>query len=127
MLTFDAPDAVNGSLLAQQLADAGLVTTAAINGDTLELPGLAEDDRATAEPIVAAHSATALAAEAESESAAANGATIRDRAAQALSTNADFLALSSPTNAQNAAQVKALTRQMNGLIRLALGRLDGTE
>lgn len=35
----------------------------------------------------------------------------------AISGNADFLALSSPTAAQNAAQVKALTRQVQALLR----------
>ena len=58
---------------------------------------------------------------------AANEATIRDKATTALGTNATFLGLTSPTNAQNAAQIKALTRQVNGLIRLTIRRLDGTE
>jgi len=54
----------------------------------------------------------------------ANGATLRRRAQNALATNATFLGLASPSNAQNAAQVKALTRQMNGLVRLVVGLLD---
>jgi expansin (peptidoglycan-binding protein) len=56
----------------------------------------------------------------------ANRATLEQQAATALTGNRDFLALASPTNAQVVAQVKALTRQNNGVIRLILGRLDGT-
>lgn len=57
----------------------------------------------------------------------ANEATIRDRTSGALATNATFLGLASPTNAQIAAQVKALARQNNGLIRLALRRFDSAD
>ena len=56
----------------------------------------------------------------------ANETTIRDKATTALGTNTTFLGITSPTNAQNAAQIKALTRQVNGLIRLAIRKLDGT-
>lgn len=56
-----------------------------------------------------------------------NEQTVRERAGQALATNRTFLAVASPTNAQVVAQVKALTRQMNGLVRLVLGQLDATE
>lgn len=54
----------------------------------------------------------------------ANESSLHQKAAAALSANATFLALSSPTNAQNAAQVKALTRQCNALIRLAIRDLS---
>lgn len=60
------------------------------------------------------------------DTAATNGATIRTQAATALDTNATYLAIAAPTNAQIAAQVKALTRQSNGLIRLTIGQLDST-
>ena len=56
-----------------------------------------------------------------------NEATLRDRADQALAVNRAFLAISAPTNAQTVAQVKALTRQQNGIIRLLLRKLDGTD
>ena len=56
-----------------------------------------------------------------------NRTTLADRAATALQTNADFLALASPTNPQTLAQVKALTRQNTALIRLVLGLLESTD
>lgn len=54
----------------------------------------------------------------------ANLALIRQRAAQALTVNATFLALAAPTNAQVVAQVKALTRECNALLRMMLNALD---
>lgn len=56
----------------------------------------------------------------------ANAATIRAQAQTALTSNATYIAIASPTNAQVAAQVKALTRQMDGVIRLLLAQLDAT-
>lgn len=44
----------------------------------------------------------------------------------ALTTNATFLALSAPTNADVLAQVKALTRENNALIRLLMGKVVGS-
>lgn len=67
--------------------------------------------------------AARLAAETES----ANESTIRTQATSALDTNRAFIALDPPTNAQVLAQVRSLTRQTNGLIRLTLGQLDGTD
>lgn len=56
-----------------------------------------------------------------------NDVTIRGRARQAIQNNRTFVGLASPTAAQNAAQIKALTRQMNGLIRLVLQETDETD
>lgn len=42
------------------------------------------------------------------------------RARAALAGNATYLALATPSNAQNTAQVRALTRQINALIRLVV-------
>jgi hypothetical protein len=52
---------------------------------------------------------------------------LRDKAAKALLANRTFLDLPAPTNAQTLAQVKSLTRQMNGVIRLTIGDLSGTD
>lgn len=57
---------------------------------------------------------------------AVNADTIRTQATASLQANRDFLTVVSPTNAQTLAQVRALTRQMNGLIRHMLGAFDGT-
>ncbi len=68
-------------------------------------------------------------AELDATTSTTNGAALLAKAATALTNNAAFLAVASPTNAQAVAQVKALTRQVNALIRL-VGRdllsTDGT-
>jgi hypothetical protein len=56
----------------------------------------------------------------------ANEETIRINARTALATNTTFLALPSPNQAQGLAQIQALTRQSNGVIRVLLNQLDGT-
>ena len=55
-----------------------------------------------------------------------NEAALRQLAINALASNGDYLALSPPTAAQVAAQVRALTQQSSALIRLGLGLLDST-
>jgi hypothetical protein len=45
---------------------------------------------------------------------------LRDKARAAVTSNRDFLAISTPTNAQVLAQVRALTKQMNAVIRLKI-------
>jgi hypothetical protein len=60
--------------------------------------------------------------------AQANDATLRARVADALDANRSFLAVESPTNAQTLAQVKALTRQTQALIRLVTAQTaDGVD
>ena len=63
------------------------------------------------------------------ETAVTNEKSLMEKAGAAIETNKTFLAITSPTNAQVVAQVKALTRQNNALIRLitkALGDVSGT-
>lgn len=48
------------------------------------------------------------------------------KARQALTVNDAYLALSDPTNSQNLAQIRAVTRECSALIRLLLGQLDST-
>jgi hypothetical protein len=56
-----------------------------------------------------------------------NRQTITDRAATALAANTAYLAVASPNNAQNLAQIRMLTRECTSLIRLALNLLDSTD
>lgn len=61
-----------------------------------------------------------------------NRATIEDQARAALAANRAFLATAKPGTAAAQAsqaydQTRALTRQMNGVLRLLLGQLDGTD
>jgi len=57
----------------------------------------------------------------------ANSSTLMSRAVTALTDNATFLDLATPTNAQVVNQVEALTRQCSALIRLQLRLLDAVE
>lgn len=127
MLTLPKPTVLVGRLLEQQLATAGLPTTVVLDGSVVELERLGEADRAAARAVFDAHPPTAQAALDKAASEHANESTIRDRADSALAANTTFLGIASPTNAQIAAQVKALTRQNNGLIRLVLRRFDSTD
>ena len=68
----------------------------------------------------------AVAAAAAEATTIANMSDLLAKAAAAQTNNATFLALASPTNAQTLAQVKALTRQCNALIKLQLGDLGTT-
>jgi hypothetical protein len=56
-----------------------------------------------------------------------NDEVLRQRARQALQNNRDYLQVTNPDAAAVRAQVEALTRQVNALIRMALKELDGTE
>jgi hypothetical protein len=50
--------------------------------------------------------------------AVANRATLESHIPTAIANNVTYLGLASPTNAQVVAQVQALTRQIDGLVRL---------
>lgn len=70
---------------------------------------------------------TQATARAATRTARENEAAIRARAAAALVANREFLDLVAPTGAQVVAQVRALTRQANALIRLELRDLSGVD
>lgn len=55
MLRVDAPEAINGGVLQDELAAAGLDTEPIVSGVWLLLSGLSEGDRAKAEQVVADH------------------------------------------------------------------------
>ena len=55
-----------------------------------------------------------------------NQQTLQSRAQAALTANATFLALPSPTAAQTLAQVQTVTKECSALIRLALNLFDST-
>jgi hypothetical protein len=61
---------------------------------------------------------------AAAQTAATNENTITSRVDAALNANNAFLALASPTQAQTLAQVKTLTKECTGLIRLLRKKLD---
>lgn len=59
------------------------------------------------------------------EARTTNQAAIVQQARTAVSSNASYLAIGTPTNAQVAAQVRALTQQNNKIIRVLLGVVLG--
>lgn len=65
-------------------------------------------------------------AAAVTETAATVEQALLDKARAALTANATFLALTSPTNAQTLAQVQRLTREVNALIKLQVRDLADT-
>jgi uncharacterized protein involved in exopolysaccharide biosynthesis len=62
----------------------------------------------------------------DNDPAVANLNTLRSKLQTALTTNTTYLALATPTTAQNTAQIQALSRQMDALIRLIANQLDST-
>jgi hypothetical protein len=85
----------------------------------------ASGNQTTSRALTAAE-ATWLAGIDTANTQAANKATIQQQAQTALTNNQTHVAIASPTNAQVVAQVQALTKQMNGVIRLLLNQLDAT-
>ena len=98
---------------------ADVVVVDAATGVRVERDFTPEEAAQRALDVAAAQEAQAVEA-----TRSTNRLTIEQQAALALQANRDFIA-STPTNADAVAQVKALSRQMNGVIRLLLNELDG--
>jgi hypothetical protein len=96
-----------------------ITITAKVIGGTVRYFDASGQEVTTAQAKAAA--ATDPAAVAET-----NRRALISKAQAALTSNATYLAITSPTTAQNTAQVKALTRQVNALIRLTVKALDTT-
>jgi hypothetical protein len=110
--------------LVRQLADDGFVdvtpaTWQLVPDDERGYMQVVFDGTLTAEQVEAVTN--------RCESINANGEELLRRARGALQSNRNYLATPTPTQAQVVAQVAALTRQVNALIRFALGAFDGTE
>lgn len=90
-------------------------------------PPLIVDLSPAEQPDYDARLATAADADTAAQAQRANGATLRQKARQALQDNAAFLALPPvQQQAQAVAQVVRLTQEMSAIIRLVVGQLDST-
>lgn len=111
VVTTDETYGPDGALILRRvLNDDGSVEVTDENGTTVEAP--------TAETIDAATRILAR------QTAEQNASTLEDRIRQELANNKTFLDIANPTNAQNATQLKNLTRQVNALFRFQLGEFD---
>lgn len=55
------------------------------------------------------------------------GQQLQVRLQQAIAANSTYIALASPTVAQNTAQLKAISRQVQALLRMRLGQFDSVD
>lgn len=118
--TFEVPVGIVGDQLADEMRAAGVEASVYIESDMLAV--YADADEATVRALVEAHSPPpSPTPEWENER------TLAARADSALTANAAFLALASPTQAQTLAQVKTLTKECTALIRLLLRKFDSAD
>jgi len=103
--------------LSEELGGAPLSSSATASGTTITC----HDENVTQAQLQAAIDAHVAVDE------SGNRTTIEDQALIALQNNRAFLDIANPTNAQAISQIRALTRQNNGIIRLILNKLEGTD
>lgn len=135
-LDFPTPDPLNLAILEQQLAAAGLATTVLLL-EEIRLADLDEPSRADAERAFAAHATETLAEHEQALAEVTNEKTIRDRLAAAISANAKDISDTEAWLTANPAASAILrslaqqsvrqAKQLSGLERLILRRLDATE
>lgn len=101
MITFDVPPGLNPEAFSRLLFEAGLNTSLILEGDVAIFPELEEGDRQRVIDVYGTYQ------ERQAEF---------DTVVDAMRANEGFLALPAPTTAQAVSQVKALTRQINGLV-----------
>lgn len=80
----------------------------------------------TLQRALTAQETATLAAQDTATTTAVNQSTLQQKAQAALTTNTTYLAIGSPSNAQVATQVQALTKECSAVIRLLLNQLDST-
>lgn len=90
-------------------------------GEEQITPFTAEEEAAADQRVAAGQAAAAA-----DGLATSNTSTMQQLLRVARQTNRDYIALASPTAAQTTAEVKAMARQVNWLIRMVLGDLGDT-
>lgn len=118
-------DPMNPGHLARQIqASLNLPTPPNVDIDPQSIvvshANVAEANRAAIQALISAY----VYDQTEAKLPPGNEGVLLAKARQALAANASFLANPSPNNASVVAQVRALTRENNALIRLLLGQLD---
>lgn len=93
---------------------------------TGDLASTAAKTISASEPMTLTSLRSLVDAAADEVKAETTRGSLRSKAVTALDTNATYLALPTPTTAQAVAQVGALTRQVNALIRLVADQFDTT-
>lgn len=127
MISFPMPDPFYGPILEDSLTEVELESEMYYSNGRLVLSDLDEDVRPQVETLVDAHPGLVSELQALNETKASNESTLRAQAKAAYAGNKTFLDLQSPTNVQVLAQVKFLTRQMQGMIRLVNQEFDSVE
>lgn len=108
MLTMNVPAGTNVDAFARLLVEAGIRTSITVEGGVASFAELEEADRAAVTAVWDTYQQRAA---------------DRKAVVDALNANQTYLAITGPTNAQVVAQVRALTQQINGLVKI-LNRRD---